>query len=176
MTDVSVEKTPTELRLLSILFAVAAVTYLLWWFAVVWLLPGSFNPLADRLAVVALFGGGWVAACTRRFSPDALRVYFGACAWILTSHYSYLFQGNRARRSPWCGCVFRSPCAPSARSARTVGEWRTCCSGSTGRRIGSSGSWRRCSIPPRPRRASSRSDWSASTWAPSCGNASISSP
>src|SRR5881296_3775535 len=97
MTDVSVENKPTELRLLSILFAVAAVTYLLWWFAVEWLLPGSFNPLADRLAVVALFGGGWVAACTRRFSPDALRVYFGACAWILTAHYFYLFQGNRGQ-------------------------------------------------------------------------------
>ncbi len=97
MTDVSVEKKPTELRLLSILFAVAAVTYLLWWFSVEWLLPGSFNPLAGRLAVVALFGGGWVAACTRRFSPDALRVYFGACAWILTAHYFYLFQGNRGQ-------------------------------------------------------------------------------
>src|SRR5207249_11059883 len=41
--------------------------------------------------------GGWVAACTRRFSPDALRVYFGACAWILTAHYFYLFQGNRGQ-------------------------------------------------------------------------------
>ena len=97
MTDVSVEKKPTELRLLSILFAVAAVTYLLWWFSVEWLLPGSFNPLAGRLAVVALFGGGWVAASTRRFSPDALGVYFGACAWILTAHYFYLFQGNRGQ-------------------------------------------------------------------------------
>jgi len=97
MTDVSVEKKPTELRILSILFAVAAVTYLLWWFPVEWLLPGSFNPLAGRLAVVALFGGGWVAARAGRFSPDALRVYFGACAWILTAHYFYLFQGNRGQ-------------------------------------------------------------------------------
>jgi signal transduction histidine kinase len=97
MTDVSVETKPTELRILSILFAVAAVTYLLWWFPVEWLLPGSFNPLAGRLAVVALFGGGWVAARAGRFSPDALRVYFGACAWILTAHYFYLFQGNRGQ-------------------------------------------------------------------------------
>ena len=97
MTDISVEKKPTELRILSILFGVAAVTYLLWWFSVEWLLPGSYNPLPGRLAIVALFAGGWVAARTGRFSPDALRVYFGACAWILTAHYFYLFQGNRGQ-------------------------------------------------------------------------------
>ncbi len=115
MTDVSVENKPTELRILSILFAVAAVTYLLWWFSVEWLLPGSFNPLAGRLAVVALFGGGWVAARAGRFSPEALRVYFGVCAWILTAHYFYLFQGNRGQVEPRRG---RTPSArPSARRA-----------------------------------------------------------
>src|SRR3989441_11956961 len=97
MTDVSVEKKPTELRLLSILFAVATVTYLLWWFAVEWLLPGSFNPLAGRLAGVALFWGGWGAACPRRFSPGALRGFFGACVWACASHCFYLFSFQRGQ-------------------------------------------------------------------------------
>jgi signal transduction histidine kinase len=72
---------------------VGACIYLLWWFGVEVLLPGSYNPLGSRLVIVVCLLG--VAASTRvdrfaRFSG----VCFTGCMLILTCHYDWLLLNN----------------------------------------------------------------------------------
>jgi PAS domain S-box-containing protein len=76
------------------LLGLGGALYLGWWFAVEWLLPGSFNPLPSRLAVVLYFlltcALGFVFEPLKRHSETAF--YVGAV--ILLAHYFYLFHHN----------------------------------------------------------------------------------
>lgn len=78
-----------------LLFAFA-LTYVVWWFAVEWWLPGSFNPIGSRLAIVAVFLGiaalSYVASSVRRH----LAQWLFAALLLLTLHYFYLFYFNQA--------------------------------------------------------------------------------
>ncbi|MET0340644.1 MAG: PAS domain S-box protein, partial [Polyangiales bacterium] len=78
------------------MLALAGAVYLSWWFAVEWLLPGSFNPFFGRLMVVSYFA---IAYLLGRVSPAIARqsetLYYAGAA-ILTCHYFYLFAHNAA--------------------------------------------------------------------------------
>jgi PAS domain S-box-containing protein len=77
-----------------IMLGLCAVVYMAWWFAVEWTLPGSFNPLPGRLAVVAYFLIAFlltsVSDAVRR-SAEAL-FYLGSL--FMVGHYFYLFEHN----------------------------------------------------------------------------------
>ena len=83
-----------EPRNFRVILGLSGFVYLAWWFAVEWLLPGSFNPLPGRLAVVGYFSVAF-ALC---FAFDAVQrhsetlFYFGAV--LLVGHYFYLFHHN----------------------------------------------------------------------------------
>ena len=83
-----------ELRLYRRLCVVVGAVYLLWWAAVEGLLPGSFNPLGSRLAVVlanwAIVAASYQSAWVRRH----IRELWIAALWLLTAHYFYLFYEN----------------------------------------------------------------------------------
>lgn len=76
------------------MLGLSGLVYLSWWFSVQWLLPGSFNPLASRLAVVGYFLSAFVltfvSARVRRRSE--LLFYLGAI--LLVGHYFYLVHHN----------------------------------------------------------------------------------
>jgi PAS domain S-box-containing protein len=76
------------------MLGLSGVVYLGWWFAVEWLLPGSFNPLPGRLLVVAYF----LTLFALSFALDALRrqaeTLFCVGALLLVGHYFYLFHHN----------------------------------------------------------------------------------
>jgi len=85
-----------ERRQYRFLLGVSGLVYLAWWFAVQWLLPGSFNPLLGRLLVVAYF----LTTFALSFVSDSVKrraetlFYLGAVA--LVGHYFYLFHHNVA--------------------------------------------------------------------------------
>ncbi len=68
--------------------------YLLWWAIVEAVLPGSFNPLLSRLAVVASFFAFFAASFFSDWIARNLLFCFYACAWLATLHYFYLFHFN----------------------------------------------------------------------------------
>ncbi len=68
--------------------------YLVWWFGVQLFLPGAFNPLASRLAVVAVFFAVLAFSYASRWALEHLRLFFTAAAGVLTLHYFYLVWGN----------------------------------------------------------------------------------
>jgi PAS domain S-box-containing protein len=76
--------------------AVAGAVYLLWWEVVELALPGAFNPLGSRLAVVlfcwALFAASFVSTAVSRHAA----AWFASCLWLITLHYFYLFHRNEA--------------------------------------------------------------------------------
>jgi PAS domain S-box-containing protein len=74
---------------------VGAAVYMLWWFAVEALLPGSFNPLVSRTAVVLVTFGVWALSFTGEAVRRRLPLLFQGCLWLITLHYFYLFYGNR---------------------------------------------------------------------------------
>jgi PAS domain S-box-containing protein len=83
-----------KIRSFRAMLGMGAVAYLAWWFAVERLLPGSFNPLPGRLAVVAYFAIalalGYVSETARRHAGTLF--YIGAL--LLVGHYFYLFRHN----------------------------------------------------------------------------------
>jgi hypothetical protein len=83
-----------EPRSFRVLLGLSGLLYLAWWFAVEWLLPGAFNPLPGRLAVVGYFfvtfALSFVSSRAQRHS-EAL-FYIGAV--LLVGHYFYLFHHN----------------------------------------------------------------------------------
>jgi PAS domain S-box-containing protein len=83
-----------EPRTYRVMLGLGGVVYLAWWFAVEWVLPGAFNPLASRLAVVAYF----VVAYLLTFVSEALKqraeTLFYVGATFLVGHYFYLFHHN----------------------------------------------------------------------------------
>ena len=77
-----------------ILLGVAGAVYLLWWFAVESLLPGSFNPLPSRLVVVAIL---WFVLALSFLSYRVCRILrplFAFGMWLMTAHYFFLFYEN----------------------------------------------------------------------------------
>lgn len=92
-----------DVRRLRVLAASAGGLYLLWWATVEVLLPGSFNPLPSRLAVVAL-GGVIIAASYRSsWAERHLSSLFAIWLCVLVAHYSYLLVGNHGTSAWWIG-------------------------------------------------------------------------
>jgi PAS domain S-box-containing protein len=88
---------------LRVVVGIAGGVYLVWWFAVEALLPGSFNPLPGRLLVVGLngvlLGASYRAAWVRRH----LSTLFTAWTCLLVAHYCYLLVGNGGESTWWVG-------------------------------------------------------------------------
>lgn len=78
------------------LLYIAAAVYMLWWFAVEWLLPGAFNPLGSRMLVAVINLAipllSYVSAWVRR----NIAALFYVCMWLISLHYFYLMNGNSA--------------------------------------------------------------------------------
>jgi chromate transport protein ChrA len=113
------------------LTAIAGGVYLTWWFAVELLLPGSFNPLPGRLAVVAL---SWllVAASGRsRWVERHLSSLFTAWVCVLVAHYCYLIVGNHGDPTWWIGAFVTfaatSMCLQSRREATVFSVFAFVC-------------------------------------------------
>lgn len=68
--------------------------YFFWWFAVDFLLPGSFNPLRSRLFVCLVIFGILGLSYFSDKVRQSLRFLFVASCWLVTAHYFYLFHGN----------------------------------------------------------------------------------
>jgi PAS domain S-box-containing protein len=85
------------------LIGIAGAVYLVWWFAVELLLPGSFNPLPGRLLVVGLSGVLLAASYWSRWVAAHLSVLFTAWVCLLVGHYSYLLIGNHGESTWWVG-------------------------------------------------------------------------
>jgi PAS domain S-box-containing protein len=82
---------------------IAGAVYLLWWFTVELLLPGSFNPLPSRLLVVALAAALLGASRANAWVERRLPELFTAWACILVAHYVYLLIGNHGDSTWWVG-------------------------------------------------------------------------
>jgi signal transduction histidine kinase len=82
---------------------VAASVYFLWWFSVELLLPGSFNPLAGRLLVVAAGFVLFAASYRSRWVERRLSSLFTAWVCVLVGHYCYLIIGNHGDSTWWVG-------------------------------------------------------------------------
>jgi PAS domain S-box-containing protein len=95
-----VERATSHLR---IVVAIAGGVYFFWWFAVELLLPGSFNPLAGRLLVVALSGVLLGASYRSRWVERRLSSLFTAWVCLLVMHYTYLLIGNHGESTWWVG-------------------------------------------------------------------------
>lgn len=83
-----------EPRSFRVMLGAGGLVYLAWWFGVEWTLPGSFNPLPGRLAVVAYFlicfGLTYFSQAIKRHAESLF--YVGAL-WLI-AHYFYLFHNN----------------------------------------------------------------------------------
>src|SRR5580693_6048231 len=88
---------------LRIIIGIAGGVYLFWWFTVELLLPGSFNPLAGRLLVVALSGVLLGASYRSRWVESRLSALFTAWVCLLVLHYTYLLIGNHGESTWWVG-------------------------------------------------------------------------
>ena len=93
-TDASDATIRRALRSQRRLLFLGGSVYLVWWFVVQAVLPGSYNALAGRLVVVASFyatgAATYFSAWLRRHAEGGL----AACVWLLTSHYYYLVYRN----------------------------------------------------------------------------------
>src|SRR5258708_2488326 len=86
--------TRRELRSQRRLLLVAGTIYLAWWFVVQAVLPGSYNAIAGRLVVVAVFFGTLAATFVSEWTRRHIEGAFVACVSRLTIHYYYLFHRN----------------------------------------------------------------------------------
>jgi PAS domain S-box-containing protein len=83
--------------------AIGGGVYLVWWFAVELLLPGSFNPFLGRLLVVAVNGAILGASYWSPWVERHLSALFAAWACLLVGHYCYLLIGNHGDSTWWVG-------------------------------------------------------------------------
>jgi PAS domain S-box-containing protein len=90
-------------RRLRSVVAIAGGVYLVWWFTVELLLPGSFNPLPGRLLVVCLSGVLVGASQRSAWVARNLSVLFTAWVCLLVAHYCYLIAGNHGESTWWVG-------------------------------------------------------------------------
>jgi PAS domain S-box-containing protein len=91
---------PSRLRIVA---AIAGAVYLVWWFTVELLLPGSFNPLPGRLLVVCLSGVLVGASYRSPWVARNLSALFTAWVCLLVAHYCYLIAGNHGESTWWVG-------------------------------------------------------------------------
>ena len=98
---------------------VAGIVYLVWWFVVEAVLPGSYNPALGRLVVVGAFflslAASFVSPAVRR----QLGPVFSLCTWLLTAHYCTYCAMAAICPGPWGLCRRRrgerlSPLSPRA--------------------------------------------------------------
>jgi PAS domain S-box-containing protein len=85
------------------LLGVAGTVYMMWWFAVEAILPGSVNPLPSRLCVVGLIGLACGLSYTQ-WGRAHVRRLFIASVWLITFHYYYLFFRNGGESNWIIGC------------------------------------------------------------------------
>lgn len=76
------------------MLGIAGVVYLGWWFAVEAILPGSFNPLPGRLAVVGYFFAALLVTTVVPALRPRAELFFYVGAVFLLVHYFYVFEGN----------------------------------------------------------------------------------
>src|SRR5580658_700477 len=88
---------------LRIVVGIAGGVYLLWWFTVELLLPGSFNPLTGRIFVVGLSGALLAASYQSRWVERHLSTLFTLWVCVLVAHYCYLLIGNHGESTWWVG-------------------------------------------------------------------------
>jgi PAS domain S-box-containing protein len=92
-----------DTRRLRVIVSTAGGGYLLWWLLVEVTLPGSFNPLTSRVAVVALAFALVAASHRSRWVERHLSSLFAAWLCVLVAHYSYLLIGNHGNATWWIG-------------------------------------------------------------------------
>jgi PAS domain S-box-containing protein len=92
-------------RRLRSVVAIAGAVYLLWWFAVELLLPGSYNPLSGRLFVVGTDAVLLAASYRSRWVEARLSPLFTAWACLLVAHYGSLLIGNHGEATWWVGAL-----------------------------------------------------------------------
>jgi PAS domain S-box-containing protein len=85
------------------ILAISGPVYLVWWFAVEWLLPGAFNPLPSRLAVVGLSAVLLGSSYRNRWVERHVSALFTGWACLLVAHYCYLLIGNHGDSTWWVG-------------------------------------------------------------------------
>ena len=108
-------------RRLRIVVAIAGGIYLFWWFAVEWLLPGSFNPLPGRLLVVGLDALLLAASFRSRWVERHLSALFTGWVCLLVAHYCSLIIGNHGESAWWVGAfVTFAACGMCLESRREV--------------------------------------------------------
>jgi PAS domain S-box-containing protein len=90
-------------RRLRVVVAIAGGVYLLWWLMVELLLPGSFNPLSSRLAVVGLDAALLAASYRSSWVERRLSLLFTVWLCALVAHYTYLIVGNHGDSTWWVG-------------------------------------------------------------------------
>jgi PAS domain S-box-containing protein len=88
---------------LRLVVGIAGSVYLLWWFAVELLLPGSFNPLPGRLVVVGANAALLLASYRSRWVETRLSALFTAWTCLLVAHYATLMLGNHGESTWWVG-------------------------------------------------------------------------
>jgi PAS domain S-box-containing protein len=124
--------------------AIAGGVYLTWWFAVEWLLPGSFNPLPGRLLVVASSGALFGASFTSRWVRRRLSPLFTVWVCVLVGHYCYLVWGNHGDSTWWVGAFVTfaaaSMCLQSARAVALFSVFALGCVAAVARLEGQLGS------------------------------------
>lgn len=86
------------------LLVIASSFYFAWWFAVELFLPGAFNPVGSRMAVVAVILVGLAATYWSEWCHRNARFLFYGTAWLITLHYYYLFYGNHGTTNWILGC------------------------------------------------------------------------
>ena len=99
----AVGSTDSQAARLRLVVGIAGGVYLLWWFMVELLLPGSFNPLPGRLVVVGLNGVLLGASYGSRWVESRLSPLFTAWTCLLVAHYCYLLIGNQGESTWWVG-------------------------------------------------------------------------
>ncbi|MGZ3688146.1 MAG: sensor histidine kinase, partial [Bdellovibrionota bacterium] len=72
------------------------MAYLIWWFSVELLLPGSYNPIGSRLLVVLFCWTTLIASLYFSFVARNIAKWFLFCLCLVTAHYFYLFHRNQA--------------------------------------------------------------------------------
>lgn len=85
-----------DARLYRRLLLIAGSVYLLWWFAVEMILPGTFNPFISRILVCSYILGIWLLSFAIHGIQRWLRILFISSVWLITAHYWYLLYENQA--------------------------------------------------------------------------------
>lgn len=94
MNLVSDPKSMPMLNIYRVLMLVTAAVYLTWWKAVEVFLPGSFNPIGSRLAVVFFCLTVCASSFVFKWAAKHISIGFSSCLWLITGHYFYLLYGN----------------------------------------------------------------------------------